>query len=128
VLSHLDRVLEKRRAVQEGRRVGDRLLSEKFGLRLDFGPEALAWPENGLALQLLQLFDVSGLLQAGQLDAAITARLRDLRGEPAAASALGLVAERERLAHDLACLRASWSWRLTAPLRWLGDAARGAMR
>jgi GT2 family glycosyltransferase len=128
VLSHLDRVLEKRRAVQEGRRVGDRLLSEKFGLRLDFGPEALSWPENGLALQLLQLFDVSGLLQAGQLDAAITARLRDLRGEPAAASALGLVAERERLAHDLACLRASWSWRLTAPLRWLGDAARGAMR
>jgi hypothetical protein len=128
VLGHLDRVLEKRRAVQRRRRVGDRLLSERLGLRLDFGPEAQAWPENGLALQLLQLFDVSALLRPGQLDAAITARLRDLRGEPASESSLGLIAERERLAHELACLRGSWSWRLTAPLRWLGDAARGAMR
>ena len=128
VLARLDHVLEKRRLVQAQRRVGDRALSEKFGLRLDFGPEAAAWPENGLALQLLQLFDVSALLRPGQLDAAIGERLRELRGEPPAQGVPGLRAERDQLAHDLACLRASWSWRLTAPLRWLAGAARGAGR
>src|SRR5262245_19266704 len=124
VLARMDQLLAKRRAVQERRRVGDRVLSEKFGFRLDFGPEAGAWPENELALQLLPLFDVSGLLRAGQLDAAMAERLRELRGEPGGNGTGALKAERARLQHDLDCLRSSWSWRLTAPLRWLGEMAR----
>ncbi|HET7293210.1 MAG TPA: hypothetical protein VFM88_12355, partial [Vicinamibacteria bacterium] len=126
--SRMDHVMAKRRAVQARRSVGDRVLSEKFGFRLDFGPEAAAWPENGLALQLLPLFDVSGLLRAGQLDAAMAERLRELRAEGNGNGTAALEAERARLQHDLDCLRRSWSWRVTAPLRWLGDAARGRAR
>lgn len=125
VLTRMDLLMAKRRAVQARRSVGDRVLSDKFGFRLDFGPEAAAWPENGLALQLLPLFDVSGLLRTGQLDAAMAERLRALRGDAGGNGFAALEAERTRLQHDLECLRRSWSWRLTAPLRWLGDAARG---
>ncbi len=128
VLSRMDLLLEKRRSVQARRRVDDRVLGEKFGFRLDFGPEAEAWPENALALQLLPFFDVSGLLRPGQLDAAMAARLAALRGDANGNGSAALLAEKARLQHDLDCLRRSWSWRLTAPLRWLADAARGRGR
>jgi GT2 family glycosyltransferase len=123
-LSRMDLLLEKRRAVQARRRVADRALSERFGFRLDFGPEAAAWPENDLALGLLPLFDVSGLLRAGQLDAAMLDRLAALRGD-AGGDGSAARAATARLQHEIDSLRNSWSWRLTAPLRWLGDATRG---
>jgi GT2 family glycosyltransferase len=127
-LSRMDLILEKRRTVQARRVVGDRSLSERFGFRLDFGPEAAAWPENDLALQLLPLFDVSGLLRAGQLDAAMAERLAALRGAAHGNGTAALVSDRARLQHEVDCLRRSWSWRLTRPLRWLSDAARGRPR
>ena len=123
-LTRADLLLEKRGRVQALRCVGDRVLSEKFGFRIDGGPEA-AWSESGLALQLLPLFDVSGLLRAGQLDAAMSERLHALRCGSNGSGVAALQAESARLQHDLDCLRGSWSWRLTAPLRWLGGALRG---
>ncbi|MFN8094406.1 MAG: glycosyltransferase [Vicinamibacteria bacterium] len=86
VLAHMDELLERRRQVQAGRRVGDESLARRFGMTLDLGPDAEHWDENTLALQLLQLVDLSDLLGAGAMEEACEQRLRALRAAGAAAA------------------------------------------
>jgi GT2 family glycosyltransferase len=79
VLSHFDDVLDRRRAVQARRCVGDAELASRFGLRLDLGPDWDPMPENTLALQLLQLVDLSDLVRGDEMDEACARRMRALR-------------------------------------------------
>lgn len=129
VLTHADRVMAKRAAVQARRRVGDRVLEERFGFALDFGPETGHWPENARALELLALTDLSALLGEGRVAEALAERRRPRADAefpssvPAPADPLS--AENARLRHEIDVMRKSLTWRLSGPFRRLLDLLRG---
>jgi GT2 family glycosyltransferase len=133
LLTHADRVMAKRAAVQARRRVGDQALEERFGFALDFGPETAHWAENARALELLALTDLSSLLQSGRVAEALAEHRRSMvdAASPPSVAALEhpraetLSGENARLRHEIETIRKSLTWRLSAPLRHLLDRLRG---
>jgi GT2 family glycosyltransferase/glycosyltransferase involved in cell wall biosynthesis len=133
LLTHAERVMAKRAAVQARRRVGDQALEERFGFALDFGPETAHWAENARALELLALTDLSSLLDSGRVAEALAEHRRSVVDAASFTSASGLdhprietgAAETARLRHEIETIRKSLTWRLSAPLRHLMDRLRG---